>query len=163
VVRHAARAAVALALLGLGGCGSAGKAASSGPLDWKSAPILEKAAASLPDDYILVGTVRNVSVREELKLDSSQLGVRDASGKTLRAFGIFTQTFAHGLYGVAEAPNGPVPADRRRLGYTVTLKPGQSAPLTVAYRIVKGTKTPLQVQYPGGHLSVPATLTKARE
>jgi hypothetical protein len=126
-------------------------------------PRLEKVAPTLPDDRLLVGTVRNVSVREELQLDSAQLVVRDAGGHALKAFALFSVTYAHGLYGIAEAPNGPVRSDRRRLGYTVKLKPGQTAPLTVAYRLVKDVKTPLRVEYPGGRLAVPATLTKDRE
>jgi hypothetical protein len=162
VVRHAGRAGVAgLALaLAAGGCGSADKA-STGPLDWKGAPFLEAVGATLPDDRILVGTVRNVSVRQELTIDSKKIAVRDAAGKSLRAFGIFTATFAHGLYGVSEAPNGPVGSDRKRLGFTVTLKPGETAPLTIAYRLAAGVKPPLRVEYPGGHLAVPATLSKA--
>jgi hypothetical protein len=166
VVRHAARAGIAGLALAAAGCGSGGgggTAATKGPLDWKDAPFLEKVGPSLPDDRILVGTVRNVSVREELKLDSKQITVRDSAGKPLKAFGIFTATFAHGLYGVSEAPNGPVASDRKRLGFTVTLKPGQTAPLTVAYRLAAGVKPPLRVEYPGGRLAVPATLTKARQ
>ena len=168
LVRPAARAALALAaLLGAAGCGGGGSGApdrgsADGPLAWKKAPVLTVAAETLPDDRILAGTVRNVSLRDELELDATKVVVRDAAGKRLEAFALYSHTYAHGLYGAAEAPDGPLGEDRRRLGYVRKVRPGESAPLTVAYRLTPATKPPLTVDYGRGRLPVPATLTEGR-
>jgi hypothetical protein len=150
--RAAAVAGAAAAVL-LAGCGGDGGAA--GPLAWKADPILQPASERLPDDLLLTGTVRNVSIREELDIDAAKVVVRDAAGKPLKAFAAFTFTYAHGIYGNSEAPNGPVASDRERLGLRRKLKPGQESPLTVAFRLTKSTKLPLVVDYGEGELTVP--------
>jgi hypothetical protein len=164
LVRRRTRAAVVAAALIAAGCGSSGEGASgdAGPLGWKGEPVLT-VADNLPDDRILVGTVRNVSIREELKLDATTVVVRDAAGKRLEAFALFSHTYAHGLYGQAEAPDGPLGEDRERLGYVRTVKPGEEAPVTVAYRLTKATRPPLRIDYGPGELSVPTTLSQDRE
>ena len=151
------------AALAAAGCGtSEDKAADAGPLSWKAEPILT-VADNLPDDRILVGTVRNVSLKQELRLDATKVVVRDAKGKRLEAFALFSHTYAHGLYGQAEAPDGPLGEDRERLGYVRTVRPGEEAPVTVAYRLTKATAAPLTVDYGPGELSVPTTLSQDRE
>ena len=81
--------------------------------------------------------------------------MRDADGHRLRAYAVFTSTFAHGLYGAYQQPNPVPPAELRRLGHVITLEPHQTAPLTVAYRLTSGTHVPLRVDYGRGALSVP--------
>jgi hypothetical protein len=154
LVRRRPRAAVvaAAAALALAGCGGGG--ADSGPLQWKAAPHLQ-VAEHLPDDRILTGTVRNTGIRDELDIDAGKVVVRDAAGKKLKAFAAFTFTYAHGIYGKSEAPNGPVASDLERLGLRRKLKPGQESPLTVAFRLTKATKLPLTVDYGLGELTVP--------
>lgn len=164
LVRPAARAAVAAGLL-LAGCGSSGEeraGSGEGPLEWKQTPILTVAAETLPDDRILAGTVRNVSLRQELALDATKVVVRDAAGKRLESFALFSHTYAHGLYGASEAPDGPVGEDRRRLGYLRTIKPDEEAPLTVAYRLTRTSRPPVTIDYGEGTLPVPPTLTEDR-
>jgi len=165
LVRRRPRTAVAGLLVLLAGCGGGGgteAASGGGPLDWKAEPVLT-VADRLPDDRILAGTVRNASVRKDIALDSGRVVVRDAAGTRLEAYALYSFAFAHGLYGQAEAPNGPVESDRERLGYRRTLKPGQSAPLVVAYRLTPSTRPPITVDYGGGTLPVPGAPTTARE
>ena len=164
LVRRRARAPVAAAALLVAGCGGGdgAGATSEGPLDWKTTPVLT-VADRLPDDRILAGTVRNASLREEVTLDSARVVVRDAAGVRLQAYALYSFAYAHGLYGVAEAPNGPVDSDKERLGYRRKLKPGQTSPLVVAYRLTKAARPPITVDYGGGRLPVPGASGGGRE
>lgn len=164
LVRRRTRTAVVVvaAVLTAAGCGSSeNEPAAGGPLSWKADPVLT-VADNLPDDRILAGTVRNVSLKEELRLDASKVRVTDAKGTKLEAFVLFSHTYAHGLYGQTEAPDGPLGEDRKRLGYLRTVKPGEEAPVTVAYRLTKGTTPPVTIDYGKGRLRVPGTLTEDR-
>jgi hypothetical protein len=157
LVRRAARALLAAALLA--GCGE--KAApQAGPLEWKDEPVLTVAAPSLPDDRILAGTVVNLGFKEQLELDATKVQVRDADGSKLESFALFSHTYAHGLYGASEAPDGPLGEDRRRLGYVRRVRVREEAPLTVTYRQTPQTRPPLTIDYGAGRLPVPATLTE---
>jgi hypothetical protein len=162
LVRHAARA-LSLAAAVLAGCGEGAEPNASGPLQWKDTPFLTVAAESLPDDRILAGTVVNVGFGRELELDATKIVVRDANGTKLEAFGLWSHTYAHGLYGASEAPDGPLGEDRRRLGFVRKVRVREEAPLTVAYRLTPKTKPPLTIEYGEGRLPVPPTLTEDRE
>ena len=161
LVRRPARAlAVAAALLAA--CGEEGPPKGSGPLQWKETPVLTVAAPTLPDDRILAGTVVNEGFGRELALDATKVQVRDADGRKLESFALYSHTYAHGLYGASEAPDGPLGEDRRRLGYVRTVRVREEAPLTVTYRLKRGTKLPLTIDYGEGRLPVPEALTEDR-
>ncbi len=148
----------------LAGCGSGGgEPKASGALQWKKTPILTVAAESLPDDRIVAGTVVNVAFGEELELDATKVVVRDATGKRLEAFALFSHTYAHGLYGASEAPDGPLGEDRRRLGFVRKIRVREEAPLTVTYRLTPKTRAPLTIDYGEGRLPVPRELTESRD
>ena len=151
--------AVALALF-LAGCGEEDELKGSGPLQWKQTPILTVAAPSLPDDRILVGTVVNGGFGRALELDATKVEVRDAEGHKLESFALYSHTYAHGLYGASEAPDGPVGEDRRRLGFVRRVRSREEAPLTVTYRLKPGIEPPLTIHYGEGRLPVPKTLTE---
>ena len=153
--------ASAAALL-LAGCGESKEPQGSGPLQWKDDPILTVAAPSLPDDRILAGTVVHLGFKEELQLDATKLEVRDADGRRLESFALYSHTYAHGLYGASEAPDGPLGEDRRRLGYVRRVRVREQAPLTVAYRLKPGIRPPLTIDYGEGSLPVPESLTEGR-
>ena len=154
---------LALAVALLAGCGDgSSEPKSSGPLQWKDTPILTVAAKTLPDDRILAGTVKNVGFGSELELDATKVVVRDAAGKKLEAFALFSHTYAHGLYGASEAPDGPLGEDRRRLGFVRKIRQREEAPLTVTYRLTRDTKPPLTIDYGEGRLPVPGSLTEDR-
>ena len=161
LVRPPART-VAVALL-LAGCGEPGTLKGSGPLQWKQTPVLTVAAPSLPDDRILAGTVVNAGFPgRALSLDATKVEVRDAEGRKLESFALFSHTYAHGLYGASEAPDGPLGEDRRRLGFVRKVPARAEAPLTVTYRMTPGTRQPLTILYGEGRLPVPTALTEDR-
>ena len=161
LVRPPARA-LALAALLLAGCGEGKEPQGSGPLQWKDEPVLTVAAPSLPDDRILAGTVVHQGFKGELQLDATELVVRDANGTKLESFALYSHTYAHGLYGASEAPDGPLGEDRRRLGYVRRVRVREQAPLTVTYRLTPGTRPPLTIDYGGGTLPVPGSLSEDR-
>lgn len=160
LVRRPARALVLASLLA--GCGEPAEPQGSGPLQWKEEPVLTVAAPTLPDDRILAGTVVHSGFKEELQLDAAKLEVRDANGEKLESFALYSHTYAHGLYGASEAPDGPVGEDRRRLGYIRKVRVREQAPLTVAYRLKPGTRPPLTIDYGEGSLPVPGSLSEDR-
>ena len=160
LVRRPARA-LALAVAVLAGCGDgSSEPKAGGPLQWKDAPVLTVAAPSLPDDRILAGTVVNLGFKQELQLDATKLEVRDADGRKLESFALYSHTYAHGLYGASEAPDGPLGEDRRRLGYVRKIRVREEAPLTVTYRMTAKTRPPLEIHYGEGRLPVPEALTE---
>ena len=153
--------ALAFALL-LAGCGEKNEREGSGPLEWKAAPVLTVAAPSLPDDRILAGTVVNAGFGRELELDATKLAVRDAGGRKLESFALYSHTYAHGLYGASEAPDGPLGEDRRRLGFVRKIRQREEAPLTVTFRLTPEVEPPLTIDYGEGRLPVPGSLTEDR-
>jgi hypothetical protein len=156
VRRLAALGVAALLLAGCGGSGEGGgkPAAARDPLAWARAPLLFR-ATGLPNDRVLLGTVRNRSGRA-VHLVSSRIAVQDAAGRRLRAWGQYIAGYAHGLYGAYQKPHPLPPGELRRLGLEIDLGPGRTAPLAVAYRLVRSTRGPLRVDYGAGTLSVPA-------
>jgi len=153
-------AAPALALVLLGGCGGGDdKGGRFGPLEWEKQPLVSR-ATNLRSDRVLVGSVRNESFRE-VKLDAGNLTVRDSDHRRLRANARFAAAFAHGLYGAYQKPNPQPDEERRRLGQIVTIKSGKTAPLVVAFRLRRDTRTPLRVDYGEGFLTVPSGARKA--
>jgi hypothetical protein len=147
-------AAGLLLLAGCGGGGGGKPAAVRDPLAWARAPLLFR-ATGLPRDRVLLGTVRNRSGRA-VHLVSSRIAVHDAAGRRLRAWGQYVAGYAHGLYGAYQKPHPLPPGELRRLGLEIDLGPGRTAPLAVAYRLLRSTRGPLRVDYGAGTLSVPA-------
>jgi hypothetical protein len=81
-----------------------------------------------------------------------------AGDREVFGFGRFVDTFVHGNYPVELQPGAdqPVPATRR-LGYTLKLRPGKTAPFLVTWRLKRGGARPTAVALqPGMRLGVPA-------
>jgi hypothetical protein len=136
--RLALAAAVALAaatalagLILLVGGDSEAPAGRAGSLIWAQEPKL-LLPPDLPRDRILYGQVRNDSLRD-LRLRADDLRVLDGAGRALKSDGRFLQAYAHGLYGAFPTGRDIGDYERRRLGVILTLKPGRTAPLTVAW------------------------------
>ncbi len=148
-MRRAAALAVVAALAGCGGGDD-----PKGPLAWKDDPqvFISKARTS---DRVVLGTVRNVGLRDELTLDASRLRVKDAEGRDVEAYGQYIGSYAHGLYGAYQKPSRLPDDEARRLGLKIKLKPGTTAPLYVAFRTRPGLKAPFHVEYGSGSLPVP--------
>ncbi|HEY3019457.1 MAG TPA: hypothetical protein VGJ32_04650 [Solirubrobacteraceae bacterium] len=120
--------AVAVAALGLAAAGDGDGDARAASVTWATPPRLVTPSA-LPSDAVLYGEVRNDGLRA-VTLGSAAVRVLDARGRRLPAVARFLQAYAPGA-----------------AGRTVTLAPGRTAPLTVAWhgpgarRIVLGPLT----------------------
>jgi hypothetical protein len=104
----------------------------AGSLIWADGPRVVT-PPTLPSDRVMYGQVRNDGLRD-IKLSVQGLRVVDATGHPLKSNGRFLQAFAHGLYGASGDPTDIGDYERRRLGEVLTLRPGRTAPLTVAWR-----------------------------
>jgi hypothetical protein len=111
----AAVLAVAAIVAGTAGlvAGARDDGARAGSLAWAGRPRLVT-PPRLPRDRILYGQVRNDGPRD-ITLTAGELRVVDAAGRRLKSDGRFLQAFARG-------------------GRRLTLAPGRTAPLTVAWR-----------------------------
>jgi hypothetical protein len=149
------------------GCGASGDPASdggvkgdvSGPIRWTASPLRIQGTANLPDDRIVGGTVKNSSLRK-VELTAGQLELETADGKRVAGGLAFLDHYAHGVFpptrreelGSEEERD----AEDRRLGRKVTLRPGESRPLTFAWRQPRGAAEPVRVRYPEGWLPIPS-------
>ena len=143
-----AGAAVALTMLGCGGEGREEK------LAWMGRPRVV-VPPDLPHDRILSGRVRNDS-DEPLRLRVEDLRLEGAGGRGLEAdFGFIAG------YVMPDATQNRAPdldqssgAEKRRLGRVVELEPGETAPLTVAWRLRPGEPRRARLDYGTGSLTV---------
>lgn len=133
------------------GCG-AGADGGSG-LAWVGRPQVFKPAA-LPGDRVAVGKVRNTS-GGDLALTSSEVVVRDATGRRLVSTAQFVSGYAHGLYGAYQKPSPVPPLELQRLGLKVVIPRGRTAPLTVSWSLPAGARLPVSVDYGRGTLELP--------
>jgi hypothetical protein len=147
-------APLAAALL-VAGCGTKSETVKgTGAMSWTKKPTTIR-LGSKPNDRILFGTVRNDSLRP-VKIYASDVKVVDADGRALEAAAIFSKSFAHGLYGSTDPrAKNPGEYELTRLGKIVRLKPGQTAPLTVSWRLASPNDRPVQVQMGDGALPIP--------
>lgn len=151
--RAAAAAILVFALAGAAGCGGGANGGGGPPLAWVGGPQVFR-PASLPNDRVAVGTVRNTSSKA-VELTASHVVVRDAAGRRLVSTAQFASGYAHGLYGAYQKPSPIPPLELRRLGLVISLAPGKTSPLAVSWRIPKGAKLPVSVDYGSGKLALP--------
>lgn len=154
-MRPLAAIAAALAVAGAAaGCGGTAKGDGAARVAWVTTPVVYK-PADLPRDRVVLAKVRNTS-KADVHLVASKLVVRDAQGRVLKSAARYIGGYGHGLYGAFQKPDPLPPQELTRLGYEVTLKPGATAPLSVAWRLPAGAKEPATVDYGGGTLRLPA-------
>ena len=155
--RYTGLVAVAIAVAAAG-CGGKAKPVD-GRLAWDGKPTVFR-ANHLPNDRVVIARVKNTGSKT-LHLIGATLVVRDARGRALDTTAAFTTTFAHGLYGALEQPpGGPPPQELARLGKTIYLAPGDSAPFYAAWRLDPKAKEPVRIYYGTGSLALPeATAT----
>jgi hypothetical protein len=146
--------ALAVALLGAGCGASSDVVRGTGALSWTQRPRTV-ALGSRPNDRILFGVVRNDSLRP-VRVNATDIRVLDRGGRRLSSVAVFARSFAHGLYGSTD-PRAREPGEFEltRLGRLVRLKPGETAPLTVSWRLAGGATTPEQLDYGRGALPIP--------
>jgi hypothetical protein len=138
--------AVAVAAIVLFSFTSADEGSAGGTiLAWEEPP-LAITPPDLPDDRVAYGTVRNTSL-EGLNARTKDFEVRDAEGEPLEASVQFLGSYAHGIYGAFQQPHPLPPDEQSRLGYRVALRSGQTAPLTVSYRLEPNTQLPATLFY----------------
>lgn len=153
----------AAALMGCGGAdGAPGASADQrGPLRWEGEPTRVDGTKTLPDDRIVLGRIRNDSLRK-LSLRANDLKLEAADGTVIRGNSLaFIDHFAHGIFPPTRreelASKGEREAEDRRLGRVVEIEPGKTAPLTFAWRQGGGAPVPVRVVYPEGFLAIPAS------
>ena len=156
-VRLAAAAALIAAVAVAGVLVLTGSSEDGGRLAWAGEPDLLRSG---PDtDRILYGQVETASVRT-FDLDVKDARVLDADGKELKSSVIFLAAFAHGLFPASQRPEVIGEPERRRLGEIAALKPGRAMPLTVSWRVPKGAKPPVRVEFGSVTLPLPASAAR---
>jgi hypothetical protein len=151
-VRRAALGALGAgaAAAAIAGCGGA---KDQPPLAWDGKPEAFR-STTLPHDRVVLAVVRNAS-SQPVHLEAARLVVRDAGGHRLVSTAQFVAAFSHGLYGAFQQPSELPPEELTRRGLVVTLRPGASAPLTVAWRLAGDSREPATVDYGSGRLTLP--------
>ncbi len=143
-------ALAAVAPLACGGDVSDG----NGALVWVRQPTLVK-QETLPRDRVLVGVVRNDSLRR-MTLEAKNVQALDAEGEPLKGNATFIRGYVHPLYPPTRPPAGGLPdSELIRLGRVVRLDPGKRTHLSVAWRLTAGGKRPVRIDYGFGWLPIP--------
>jgi hypothetical protein len=141
--------AITALVLSDGGAGDEG----AGDLAWARSPRVFT-PESLPQDRILSATLRNDSLRR-IRLTVDDLRMEDANGQTVESTAVFLDSFVHGLYPPTRQPAQVSESELRRTGRLAVIAPGESVPLTVAWRREGGVDAPVRLDYGRGYLPVP--------
>jgi hypothetical protein len=123
-----------------------------GELAWKGK--VRVFDSGIPTDEILYSEVQNTSLRD-VDVDVEDVKVYGADGEPVRASVRFLAAFAHGIFPWSQKPDPLGDFERRRLGEIATIKPGQSVPITLAWRVPKGTPRPTRVDLGPTELPIP--------
>jgi hypothetical protein len=112
-----------------------------GDLVWAETPKVYR-EATLPRDRVLVGRVRNDSLRP-IKIAATDVRAVDDDGDALRGNATFIRGYIHALYPPTRPPPGGLPeSELERTGRQLRLQPGKTAPLSVAWRLAPGGHAP---------------------
>lgn len=154
-VAVAAAAALALALA----CGDSDEPAKErggfGRLVWSSPPTVFT-PRRLPDDRILVGRLKNDSLRQVELRAAEDVELLDRAGRPIQHTVVFSQSFGRDIYPPRFGARPPE-EDQLRLGLRAKLEPGATRPITVAWRERKRARRAVRLELPGGTLRVPPT------
>ena len=132
-----------------GGAGDEG----AGDLAWARSPRVFT-PESLPQDRVLSATLRNDSLRR-IRLNAEDFRLEDGSGREVAATAVFLDSFVHGLYPPTRQPREVPESELRRTGRLAVIAPGESVPLTVAWRQGAGAAAPVRLDYGRGYLPLP--------
>lgn len=142
-----AGAALMVLVVALAGCGGGGR------LAWQGRPALY-IPHDIPGDRILSASVRNAGSKQ-IVVRASDLRLLDARHRRIRASAQFIHTYAHGLIFPDLKPRNEQPlVEQRRIGVQILLRPGQTAPLVVAWH-QPGHGAPVKLDYGKGTLTLP--------
>jgi hypothetical protein len=154
VRRGIAVVGVALAAVAPLACGGDDDGGGTGDLVWVGEPRIVR-QQTLPRDRVLVGFVRNDSLRR-ITIEAKDVHAVDEDGKALRGQATFIRSYVHPLYPPTRPPPGGLPdSERLRLGQIARLEPGKKTHLSVAWRLRPGGKPPVRVEYGFGSLPIP--------
>lgn len=126
---------------------------SAARLAWEGTPRIVR-VPELPRDRVLAGRVRNASARE-LRLEADAVELLDARGRALPSTARFAAAYGHGLYSPTAPPREEAELEQRRLGELAVLAPGESAPLTLSWRLEPGAGPPVRAQVEAIELRLP--------
>ena len=141
--------AITALVLSDGGAGDEG----AGDLAWARSPRVFT-PESLPQDRVLSARLRNDSLRR-IRLNAEDFRLEDGSGREVAATAVFLDSFVHGLYPPTRQPREVPESELRRTGRLAVIAPGESVPLTVAWRQGAGAAAPVRLDYGRGYLPLP--------
>jgi hypothetical protein len=144
---------IALAIVAFAVRDRDGRADGAGDLAWAKAPRVFT-PERLPRDRVLTGRLRNDSLRE-VRLSARDLRLEDGSGRQVEGTAVFLDSFMHGLYPPTRQPAEISDDELRRTGRLAVIPPGESVPLTVAWRRGGEAGAPVRLRYGAGYLPVP--------
>ena len=134
------------------GCGD-GSSSDGGAVAWDGDPVVVR-QPELPDDTTVSGKIRN-DTDADLALDVADAKVVHEDGTPVRSTVTFAEGYAHSLYPPRDAPKETPRQEAERLGRAVTIKPGKSGHLTVAWRLKPGEAPPVRVDLGDDSLVLP--------
>ena len=154
-VARACLMVVVVALAVLPGCGGDAPGSSDGSLAWAGRPQV-RTPPELPRDRLLIGRLKNESLREA-RLDADRARLVDEQGREVTGTVRFTGSFGHGLYSPRRSPAGPEPeSERRRLGELAVVRPGETVPVTLSWRLGKAGRHPARLEVGALQVELPA-------
>lgn len=138
-------------LMSSGGSGQKGY----GRLAWEHKPLVFK-VKTLPRDRILSGRLRNDSLKEVDLTARKDIRLVDRRGRSVLHTAIFAEGYSRDIYPPRDRRLLPDP-DQVRLGYKAKIKPGQTRPITLAWRVRNADRAPVRVELPNGELALPSS------
>jgi len=125
-----------------------------GKLAWEGRPdvITPK---TLPRDRILTADLRNDTLKEVDLNAAKDVKLLDRRGRTVAHTTIFTEGFSRDVYPPRYRRKVPL-QDQLRLGLRAKIKPGESVPITVSWRVPSRDRAAVRLQTPAGVLGVPS-------
>lgn len=127
-------------------------------LAWQGKPLLMQSGK--PTDRVFQAQLRNDSLRD-VKLTADDIRALDSEGHAVRTAARFLPTFAHGLYAWSQMPDQVGDFERKRLGQIATIKPGQSIPLTISWRVPQGGEQPVRLDFGDVSLRLPPAVPRS--
>jgi hypothetical protein len=107
-----------------------------------------------PTDRVLVGKLRNDSLKD-IDLRADDVRVLAADGREIRSTARFLAGFAHPLFAWSQEPKDIGDYERTRLGEMVTIKPGETAPLVLSWRLASAGEKAERADFGPASITLP--------